>query len=86
MSDTVARVIPIVAKQLDRDPSEFSADTNLEEAGYASLDVIETIFAVEEEFGIDVDFNANVEGGPQIKTIGDLAALIDRELAARPAA
>lgn len=75
--DTLDRIIPLVAKQLGRDPSEITADTNLEEAGYESLDVIETIFAVEEEFGIDVDFNANVDDASKLKTVRDLAGIVD---------
>lgn len=77
---TLERVIPLVAKQLGRDPSEVTAETDLEEAGFESLDVIETIFAVEEEFDIDVNFNANVDDAAQLKTVGDLAALVDETL------
>lgn len=77
---TLERVIPIVAKQLKRDPAEIDATTNLEEAGYESLDVIETIFAVEEEFDIDVNFNANTDETSALKTVGDLAALVDRTM------
>ncbi len=81
MSTTLDRVIPIVAKQLGRDASEFNADTDLQEAGYESLDVIETIFAIEEEFGIDINFNANVDDADNMKRISDLVVLIDKALA-----
>jgi acyl carrier protein len=78
---TLERVIPIVAKQLGRNPSEFSEATNLEEAGYESLDVIETIFALEEEFNIDIDYNANVDDTITLSTIADIVAIVDRTLA-----
>src|SRR5262245_31805818 len=78
---TLERVIPIVAKQLGRDEAESTAATDLEEAGYESLDVIETIFAVEEEFGIDVNFNANTDDASKLKTVGDLAAIVDETMA-----
>lgn len=77
---SLERVIQIVAKQLERDPAEIGATTDLEEAGYESLDVIETIFAVEEEFEVDINFNANTEDANALKTVGDLAALVDRTM------
>lgn len=77
---TLERVIPIVARQLKRNPAEIDAATNLEEAGYESLDVIETIFAVEEEFDINVNFNANTSDANTLTTVGDLAALVDKTM------
>lgn len=78
---TFERVREVVAKQLGRDPSEFAEDTNLVEAGYESLDVIETVFAVEEEFDIDIDFNANESAAQELVTVGDIVAAVDKELA-----
>ncbi|MBH0115042.1 acyl carrier protein [Novosphingobium sp. YJ-S2-02] len=78
---TFERVREVVAKQLGRDPSEFTEDTNLVEAGYESLDVIETVFAVEEEFDIDIDFNANESAAQELVTVGDIVAAVDKELA-----
>ena len=66
----------IVAKQLGRDPSEFNVDTDLAEAGYESLDVIETVFAVEEEFNIDIPFNANSSESLELRTVGDIVAVV----------
>lgn len=74
---TLDQVITIVAKQLGRSEADITADTNLEEAGYESLDVIETIFALEEEFGIDINFNANTDDASKLATVGDLATIID---------
>lgn len=78
---TLETIIPIVAKQLGLNPADIGANTNLEEAGYESLDVIETIFALEEEFGIDINFNANTQDTGSLATVGDLAAIIDETLA-----
>lgn len=80
MSTTLDRVVVIVAKQLDCDPSELDASTDLEAAGYESLDVIETIFAVEEEFGVDIEYNANVDDPDALKTVGGLVNLIEESL------
>jgi acyl carrier protein len=76
-------VIEIVAKQLKRDPTTITVDTDLAEAGYESLDVIETIFAIEEEWDIDVNFNANSESIDNFKTVGDVVKMVDAVLAAK---
>ena len=78
---TADKVIAIVAKQLRRDPAEIDLTTNLEQAGYESLDVIETIFAIEEEFDIEVSFNANTDDAQQWQTVGDVVARVDQEVA-----
>lgn len=78
---TLDRVRTVVAAQLGRDVADFTADTNLIEAGYESLDVIETVFAVEEEFDIDLEFNANESAAQELVTVGDIARVVDEELA-----
>lgn len=76
---TLEKVKQIVAKQLKREADGFTADTVLAEEGYESLDVIETIFALEEEFNISIDFNAN--DGVDLVTLGDIVKAVDAELA-----
>ncbi|MCT2398419.1 acyl carrier protein [Novosphingobium mangrovi (ex Huang et al. 2023)] len=78
---TLDRVREIVATQLGRDAAEFTADTNLIEAGFESLDVIETVFAVEEEFDIDINFNANESAAQDLITVGDIVKAVEEELA-----
>lgn len=78
---TLEKIKQIVGKQLGRDPGEFDESTNLLEAGYESLDVIETVFAVEEEFDISIEFNANDESAAQFETIGDIVRAVDAEVA-----
>lgn len=82
---TTDQVIEIVAAQLQREPSEFSVDTNLQEAGFESIDVIETVFSLEERFGIDIPFNAN-EDAASFTTVGDVVALVELQLAKKGAA
>lgn len=78
---TTDKVIAIVAKQLNRDPATIGLDTDLAAAGYESLDVIETIFAIEEEWKIDINFNANADSMDSFKTVADVVALVEEELA-----
>jgi acyl carrier protein len=78
---TTDKVISIVAKQLNRDPATIKLETDLAEAGYESLDVIETIFSIEEEWDIDINFNANGDDMDNFKTVGDVVKLVDQVLA-----
>jgi acyl carrier protein len=59
MSSIKDRVIDIIAQQAVLDPSDVSPDSTLEELGIDSLGLVESIFAIEEEFDISVPFNAN---------------------------
>lgn len=79
------QVINIVAKQLDKDPSEFAESTDLQEAGFESLDVIEMIFNLEDEFKIDIPFNANETAPSQMRSVGDIARLVETLLAGKAA-
>ncbi len=71
----------IVAKQLDREPSTLDENSDLAEAGYESLDVIETVFALEEAFKIDIPFNANAAEEMEMRTVGDIVILVEKALA-----
>ena len=63
----------------------WSEATTIEATGIDSFDFVEIIFKIEDEYAIDIDFNANLDFA-QLKTIGDLAACIvavlDRAVAA----
>lgn len=53
------RVIGIIAEQAMLDTAEVTPDKTLEDLGIDSLGLVESIFAIEEEFDISVPFNAN---------------------------
>jgi acyl carrier protein len=53
------RVIRIIAEQAVLEPSDVKMDSTLEDLGIDSLGLVESIFAIEEEFDISVPFNAN---------------------------
>jgi acyl carrier protein len=60
MSDKVKdKVIGIIAEQAVLEPSDVKMDSTLEELGIDSLGLVESIFAIEETFDIQVPFNAN---------------------------
>lgn len=53
------RVIAIIAEQAVLEPGDVKMDATLEELGIDSLGLVESIFAIEEAFDIQVPFNAN---------------------------
>ena len=60
MADDVKdKVIRILAEQAMLEPSDISLAQRLEDLGIDSLGLVESIFAIEEEFDIQVPFNAN---------------------------
>jgi acyl carrier protein len=60
MGDSIRdRVIRIIAEQAVLEPSDVSMDQTLEDLGIDSLGLVESIFAIEEAFDIQVPFNAN---------------------------
>ena len=54
-----AQVIEIIAEQGMLDVSDVTEDASLESLGIDSLGLVESIFAIEEAFDIQVPFNAN---------------------------
>lgn len=53
------KVIEIIAEQAVLETSDVSLDSTLEDLGIDSLGLVESIFAIEEEFDIAIPFNAN---------------------------
>ncbi len=53
------KVIQIIADQAMLEVSDVSGDKSLGDLGIDSLGLVESIFAIEEEFDIQVPFNAN---------------------------
>lgn len=53
------RVIKIIAEQAVLEPSDVTMESTLDDLGIDSLGLVESIFAIEEEFDISVPFNAN---------------------------
>lgn len=69
------KVIAIIAEQAVLDPSDVTRDSTLEDLGIDSLGLVESIFAIEEEFDISIPFNAN-EPSESDFDISNVAAII----------
>eukprot|EP00250_Pteridium_aquilinum_P033104 c5203_g1_i1 orf=315-710(-) len=72
--ETVKKVIEIVTKQLAVKDGVVQEHSKFEELGADSLDQVEIVMALEEEFKIDVD----EAGAEAILTVRDAAELIEK--------
>ena len=81
MSDRVKdKVIEIIAEQAILDVADVSMQQTLEDLGIDSLGLVESIFAIEEAFDIQVPFNANNpgEGGFDITSVQSIVATVEK--------
>ncbi|MCL2082355.1 MAG: acyl carrier protein [Oscillospiraceae bacterium] len=76
MSSIAEKIRAILAQQLDVDEERIKETTDIaEELGADSLDVVELMMAVEEEFSLSIDEGA----AKTFKTIGDVAKYIEEK-------
>ena len=69
------KVAAIIAKELNAEVSQITMETRLvEDLGADSLDAVEIMFALEEEFGLEIDDDA----AQNIKSVGDLVNYIEK--------
>ncbi len=73
---TFDRVKKVVAEQLDRDPEEVTPEASfVEDLGADSLDQVELIMALEEEFDIEIPD----EDAETIRTVQHAVDYIDKK-------
>ena len=71
------KVIELISKQLNRPVEEITDDKEVvKDLGADSLDVVEMLMSLEEEFNITVP----EEDAVNIKTVGDIIELIDEKI------
>jgi len=77
------QVISIIAEQAVLEPADVTLDSTLDSLGIDSLGLVESIFAIEEAFDIQVPFNANNprESDFDISTVGSIIAGIETLIA-----
>ena len=84
MSEAVReQTIRIIAEQAMIDPSDVRMDQSLDEIGIDSLGLVESIFAIEEAFDIQVPFNANEpeKSDFDISSVGAVVGAVERLVA-----
>lgn len=68
------KIKKIIAEQLGVDESEITPESHfIDDLGADSLDTVELVMALEEEFGIEIPD----EDAEKIQTVGDVAKYID---------
>lgn len=79
------KVIAIIAEQAVLDTSDVTGGSTLEDLGIDSLGLVESIFAIEEEFDIQIPFNANEPEASDfdISSVDAIIAGIDALVAAK---
>lgn len=77
------KVIKIIAEQAMIEPSDVTMDATLDDLGIDSLGLVESIFAIEEAFDIQVPFNANepTESDFDISSVATIVAGIEKLVA-----
>lgn len=68
---TLDKVLEVISEFVDVDPSTITLDTTIESLKIDSLDMVEIVMSLEEEYDIQIE-----EQG-EIKKIGDLVQLIE---------
>lgn len=72
------KIKEMIVEQLDVEADEVTMDANIQEdLGADSLDIVDLVMAVEDEFEIKIEDEA-VEG---MKTVGDIVNFINKEKA-----
>lgn len=68
---TFEKIAKLIAENKEMDIAEIKMETTFDDMELDSLDVIEVVMAIEEEFGITMEIEDNV------KTVKDLVELVD---------
>ena len=64
---------------------EIELNTKISDLNMDSLDIIEVMFDIEEELGIEIQYNANVEGEDVMNmSVGDFLTLTQSALEVEP--
>ncbi len=74
------KVIEIIAEQAVLEPGDVKMDQTLEDLGIDSLGLVESIFAIEEAFDIQVPFNANdpTDSDFDISSVASIVAAVEK--------
>ncbi|RJL05194.1 acyl carrier protein [Paracoccus aestuarii] len=81
--DITQRIRAIIAEQAMLEPEQVSDEATPADLGIDSLGLVESIFAIEEEFDISIPFNANEPEKSEfdISTMGTIIAAVRRLVA-----
>ena len=83
MTEVRDRILQIVAEQAMLDPSELKLEMSPQDIGIDSMGLVESIFAIEEEFDIAIPFNANEPEKSEfdVSTLGAIVNAVEKLVA-----
>lgn len=74
--DTFERVKSLILEQQDVDPDEVTLEAGIkEDLGFDSLDVVDFIMALEQEFDLEIED----EEAEKVTTVGDIVKFIEEK-------
>ena len=84
--DIGAKVIDIIAEQAILDPGDVTLESTLDSLGIDSMGLVESIFAIEEAFDIQIPFNANDPSDSEfnISSVSSIISGIEKLVAEKP--
>lgn len=80
MSDVAERIKVIVAKEVSVDPAEVTPESTLEDLKIESIDLVQIMFAIEEEFDI---YLADANVGFDVENVGQVVSAVEKLIAAK---
>ena len=80
MSDVEIKIKEIIAKEVSIDPSEITRDSTMEDLKIESIDLVQIMFAIEEEFDI---YLADQDVGFDIKNVGQVVDAVEKLVAGK---
>ncbi|MER2519145.1 MAG: acyl carrier protein [Bdellovibrionales bacterium] len=81
LQSRIDEILDVVAQKAMIDRSKLTREAKLSDLNVSSLDMVEVMFALEDKFGIELPFNANVNANA-FETLGDVINLVEKQMAA----
>ena len=78
MAEIADRIMDIIAKEAKQDRAKLTLDTRLEELKIESLDLVQILFAIEDQFDVYVPYN---DESYKLETLRDVVDGVSRLLA-----
>lgn len=81
--NVLSEVCKILAEQTHTPVEQLNAQTKLSALGIESVDVIEILFRLEEQFDIELPLNANEDITAKFETIGSVTKAVEEVILAK---